>query len=1151
MNPMRGWDSAWEALAARVLGRDVDDVRRRGSAASFVALGGTSLRASEFAALAERRHARAVDLGALLGPRPLAMVATAARPAPPRTGPEPSGPSADPTRPACVGQQAMLPDDGGHGGTAFHLLFSAAIRGPLDPDRLASALAALTRRHVALRTVFEQGPEGLRTRVLDTWEPRLLRQSLRPAPGDVELTVERIHQQLAASSRTLLDPFAQPPVVFVLTRLTEREHVLSLLIHHAVTDGWSVGLLWRDVLDAYDGTLSDRPAADPCQVAAEDGGDTVRAAVERYAVALGDVRPTTLAGDLTRPGIFDHHGVRLAFRLRPAARDACDALAETRGLTRNAVLLTAWATAIGRRTGCTDPVIGVSAAGRTTGPLRDVAGLCATLLPVRCPVEPGRTVRDRLDAVGTRLREALGAGRVPFELLVSRLGAGGDPSRAPLVQIGFAAHDELVPGRLAGADLDLTLYEGHCGGTAFDAILFVQRWEAEPLLALEYATSVLTPGEAAALIEEFEHELAGMAAAVDDPLTPGPGLPGWQAARVAEAGRGATVDGAAGLWQLVEEVCLRRPDAVAVHGEAGRPLTYGWLLRAVERQSAALRAANVGVGDHVAVAVERSAAEIVALLAVVRIGAAYVGVDARSPAAVAAQIRRIARPRAVLGDSEGLARLAEWTGEAVPVTVLDPWAEDPAATGDPEAAAPPDPDRVAYVAFTSGSTGVPKGARIPHRAVVRLARGPGVLLDGAAERFLRLAPLAFDASTLEIFAPLLAGGTVVVYPAGHLVFAELDAFLGEHAITGLWLTAGLFRLLADDRPAMFRGVRQLLTGGDVVPSGQVRAVLRHRTGLTVTNGYGPTENTTFTTVHHVHDAAGAEDPLPIGRPVPGTDVAVVDADGRPLPWGAAGELIAFGDGLAVDYLDAPEETGRAFGTAPDGRRYYRTGDLVRWDGAGRLCYLGRRDHQVKIRGFRVETAAVARLLRGHPEVRDAVVVVKADAHGKDLVAGVVAEATASPDGTDPARLAASLRAFAAERLPAYAVPALWAVVGALPTTANGKTDVARLAEMARGAGDPAAAVPARRERPGATTDPDDDAADVEDAIAGIWADVLGTDFFDYSDRFFDVGGDSLRLASVRAALHRRWPAAEVSMVDLLAHPTVEHLARHLRARLGA
>ena len=1037
MSSTRTLGSEWASLAARVLGIPAAEVARRAGDVPFIVLGGTSLRAAEFVALAERSLGRSVNLTALLGTEPLADVVSTAQRAPERA---PIGrPAADDAlRFASASQESMVLGEEVHGGTAFHLLFSAEVRGPLDERRLRTALQLLTDRHEALRSVFVSDRGELRVRVLPRWTPRLLRPSLPPdVAGEA---VEAVHRLLAAGSGTLLKPFERPPVVFALNRVTADHWIVTLLVHHAVVDGWSIGILLRELVTAYTDGGFPGPAPSPDLVVALEEEPPTRQAVQARRGVLRDAPfQVEIPSDLRRPDVFDRKGVRLHFPLPARAQEACEGLARACGVTRNVALLAAWALVVGRRAGIGDLLVGVASAGRPTADLQGVVGLCTKLMPIRCRTEAGDTVRAYLDRLGAEFRAGLDAGAAPVERVASGLGPVGDLKRTSLTQIVFAAHDELVPDRLGGDDLSIELHEGHCGGTVFDAILYVQRWGARSRLAIEYASSVVGPAEAAGLAGELATALVEMSTGLDQPLSGVRGVPPDGRDRLAEYGAGRTVDAAQGLWQLVAAGAAARPDAVAVSD--GRSLTYAQLHDAVERQSADLYAAGVRDGDHVALAVERSAQEIVAVLAILRLGAAYIGVDAGAPPAVTEQQLRIARPRAVLGTAGRADELATLSEGMAPVAVRDPWSTVDGPAVPP--AAPADPGRIAYVAFTSGSTGTPKGVRVPHRAVARLALDPDLLAPGVTDRFLRLAPLAFDASTLEIFAPLVAGGSVEVYPHPHVVPGELAEFLADRRVTGLWLTSGLFRLVADDRPAAFRTVKQLLTGGDVVPPVQARRVLEHSPGLRLTNGYGPTENTTFTTVHHVDDAVGVDDPLPIGRPIAGTTAMVLDSDGALLPVGAVGELCVSGDGLAVDYLGAPEETARAFVAPPDGPRYYRTGDLVRWDGEGRLRYIGRRDQQVKIRGFRVELAAVAQALRGHPRVRDAVVAATTGGVDRRLVAGIVGYGT-EPDPD----LVAALRGFATQRLPAYAVPSLWAVVGTLPVTANGKVDVAKLVSLA-------------------------------------------------------------------------------------------------------
>ncbi|RAG87124.1 amino acid adenylation protein [Streptacidiphilus pinicola] len=493
------------------------------------------------------------------------------------------------------------------------------------------------------------------------------------------------------------------------------------------------------------------------------------------------------------------------------------------------------------------------------------------------------------------------------------------------------------------------------------------------------------------------------------------------------------------LEQLFRQVADRLPDTVAVrHGDT--ELTYRQLERAATAQARLLAEAGVRPGDTVLVGLDRSVAEAVAVLGIALAGAAYVGVDLGAPAAHLARIVAKCRPTAVL---HGPRDEAPAGVPAVPVWVPG-WEECveevpalPSGAGD----------RLAYVAFTSGSTGEPKGVCVPHRGVVRLVHGADYVRLGPGDRVLRLSPLAFDASTLELWGALLTGATLEVYDEPLPSPTELGDFLVERGVTVAWFTAGLFRLLAEFAPRSLAGLRQVLSGGDVVPHQHVARLLEEHPGLVVTNGYGPTENTTFTTTHSVADPADVDGPLPIGVPVPGTRVYVLDDRCRLLPPGAVGELYTSGDGLATGYLGDPEETARRFGRfSPDvPERLYRTGDLVRLDGRGRLRFLGRADDQVKLRGYRVEPAAIAAVLARVPGVQDALVfAVGADSASKRLVAAVV---PATEAGADPVALRLALE----RQLPSYMVPALWTVVESFPLTRNGKVDRKALAATARAA----------------------------------------------------------------------------------------------------
>lgn len=1016
----------WTKLAAEVIGCPVETVRDEAGTESFIDLGGTSLRAADFLARVERQLGISVSLRALRGQLPLAeAMAQATEYRPVSAG----APTTSEYRPLLPSQDGMLMADSVFGGRGVHVLFTAESSTPFDPDRLRATLADLTRSHEALRTFFARTDTGFARRVLDSWEPRLMEQRLTPPPG--MNPVEIVHNQLGEASPGLLSSFTEPPVLFVHTKVEGGPDLLSILLHHALLDGWALARFWHLFARAYT-TGSVEPGPSPELIAAryQELKDSGRFAeltetVLEYLAGLPDV--VKLPVDRPRPEVQDVTGVRLPFGLSPALRDQVMTTARQLGVTHTVVLFTAWAVAMGRRAGLRDLAVGVGMSGRQTAELLDVLGLCVRIVPIRCRLDDTQTTGELLRACGAGWSAAAERDEFPLEQIIPFLGEDYVPDGLPMVQAVFEAHDELVGEPVRAGGLELILHEGYCGASMMESTFFVAGWGERPVLRLEYQPAVFGPGEAADLVEGFTAALEELVADLDAPVSSVQAISPRQRERLVALSDGPATECEAGLWQLFEETAERYPDAIAVE-----TLTYADLLAAVRTHAAAL--ADVRPGDRVVLSVPRGVAEVVAVLAVLHRGAAYVAVDAAAPREYLAEILHQVSPRVVIGSPE-VAELASC--QMIPLwTPADPLVPGP----EP---APADPDRTAYITFTSGSTGRPKGVIAPHRAVVRLVRDAGYIRRGPGERYLRLAPLAFDASTMELFAPLLSGAGIEVFPDGPVGPTELARFLIDRQVSVLFLTVGLFRLVAEHRPEGFAHVRQVLTGGDVVPAAQVRQLLERYPGLRVTNVYGPTECTTFTTFHHMDSVAEVSDPLPIGKPIPGTRVFVLDEDGRLAPPGAAGELCVGGASLADGYLGAPEETARAFGwSAPDtGERLYRTGDLVRWDGHGRLAFLGRRDQQIKVSGFRIEPDAVARRLNEHPKVRDVVVAGIGDlGTDRKLFAGVIV--------ADPALTVAELRAWVGETLPSWSIPELWSLTDAFPLTANAKVDLKALAALA-------------------------------------------------------------------------------------------------------
>ncbi|MFJ9845217.1 amino acid adenylation domain-containing protein [Kitasatospora sp. NPDC101155] len=1077
---------------------------------SFVELGGDSLRAMRLAATAQEELGLRLAMRELLGIRPLAEVLAEAAESAVVPTPAATGDGADRTAATdalSYTQRGMWLIESITGGSPYNLVFTCFVEeGKLDQGLLQEAFDRTARRHEGLRTVFrERDGEAVR-HILDGVTPQLTAVEHDGPADEFDAYVRRVSAERGAEP---FDLAAAPALRLLFFGNPAGGRAVTLIAHHMLLDGTAVGLLLRELFDHYreleGGTAADHDPAVPLdalirrQEELRSAGEWERQANFWTEHLAGVPSVLELPADRQRPAIQDAAGDRLPLDLGAEVSAAVTGRARQLGVTPFAFLLGAFGLTLSRWTGTRRLLVGVPMLGRETSELARLVGVAGNLVPVRIDVDDDADTADYLRAVHDSVALAMDAGQLPFDELVAHLGTERTLGCHPLVQACFGMHDQLVPERLRTDALAVRVEEGHGGGSQFDLTLLVGH--ADPAYAghVEYATAVWHRGEAEAFVADFRAAVAELAVA-DSALEEVRCLAPERRTlldRLNETGQDVP---ATSLDEAFRTAARRHPDAVAVR-EGDTELTYTQLAAAVAEQARLLRAAGVVPGDTVLVGLERSVAEAVAVLGVVSAGAAYVGVDLGLPAAHTRQITAKAAPAAALVPAHAREHEA-LTGIPV-VEAWDPsWRPETAADAAHPAA---DPARQAYIAFTSGSTGEPKGVSVPHRGVLRLVLDVDYVRLGPGERMLRLSPLAFDASTLELWGALLTGATLEVHPAGLPSPSELGAFLVEREVTVAWLTAGLFRLVAEFAPDGLGGLRQLLTGGDVVPHDHAARMLARHPGLVITNGYGPTENTTFTTTHSVRRPEDVDGPLPIGRPIPGTRVYVLDERGRRVPPGAVGELYAAGEGLADGYVHNEAETDRRFGhfSAEVPERLYRTGDVVRLDTRGRISFLGRSDHQVKIRGYRIELSAISDVLATHPGVQDAVVVVTDDdSAGKRIVGAVVPVPGAAVD-------AAELRDLLAERLPSYMVPVLWALLERMPVTANGKVD--RKAIIA-------AAAPARTGRPQPAAAPGAAAeADPTERVAALFAEAIKRagnqtreiPAIDRDTDFFRIGGTSL------------------------------------------
>jgi amino acid adenylation domain-containing protein len=579
--------------------------------------------------------------------------------------------------------------------------------------------------------------------------------------------------------------------------------------------------------------------------------------------------------------------------------------------------------------------------------------------------------------------------------------------------------------------------------------------------------------------------------------------------------------------EIFEEIAAAHADAIAINFADAR-LTYSELNARANVLARRLRQLGVGPETMVGCCMERSVELIISLVAILKAGGAYVPLDPAYPKERFDLLVRNTGMRLILTQSSVQSRVRSLCD--VQLLCVEDTVRDAAPAGATSNPVPiGGPTNIAYVMHTSGSTGNPKGVVVENRAIVRLVRSTNYCSFGPQEVFLHFAPISFDASTFEIWGALLNGGRLVVMPPDASSLDDLARAIREYGVTTLWLTAGLFHLMVEQQLDALRPLRQLLAGGDVLSPSHVRRFLETVPETALINGYGPTENTTFTCCYTLPRYQPVPDSIPIGRPISNTQVYVLDAEMNPLPAGEPGELYAAGDGLARGYLNDPEATSAKFVRDPfctdTNRRMYRTGDLARWRRDGVLEFLGRIDDQVKILGYRIEPGEIEAVLRACEGVKQVCVVPRTESNGsKRLIAYYVA----SISGLAPERL----REVAAQKLPPHMIPSLFIPLDSFPLSTNGKTDRAALARLE------IQTQPAPLESP---------QSGIEHTVAELWQRILNVPHVGLDDNFFDLGGDSLLLVAVHSNLQKALHA-EIPVTDLFEYTTVRKLAAHLGKR---
>ncbi|RFU43197.1 amino acid adenylation domain-containing protein [Actinomadura logoneensis] len=1066
----------------------------------------------------------------------------------PPTGPA-GAPGAEPKKPSLL--QDVWPLSPLQQGLFFHARYADAsadvytaqavieLRGALDAGALEAAAAALLRRHANLRAAFRQRKEGtpvqaILREVRTPWEEIDL-----TASPDADAEADRI------ADRERARPFdlGRPPLLrFVLLRLADDRHRLVFTNHHILLDGWSTPILQTELFALYltRGDDSGLPRVTPYKNYLAWLSRQDRDAAERaWRDALAGVEePTLVAPDAPEPPADAEPG-RVRRELDPGLTAALTARARAHNVTLNTVLQLAWGLLLGRLTGRDDVTFGAAVSGRPPElpGVERMVGLFINTLPVRVRANPSDTVADALARLQAEQADLLPHHHVGLAG-IHRLTGVGTLFDTMTVLENYPFDPEAAGAELGG----LTLH----GVGGYDASHYPLALAAVPgerlSLRLDHRTDLFTPDQAERVMDRLLRVLHAVAHEPDAPLARVDALSPDELRRLLADARGETAEtvqtGETG--ERVPETITARfaarvkahPDREALRTPDGG-VTYGELDARANRLAHLLRARGVGRDTRVAMLLERSVDVAVATLAVLKAGGAYAPIHHSYPAErLRWAVREVGAP-VLLVDETTRHRVAGLdTGAETVVIGVHP---DLAGLPDTDPGADAHPDQLAYVMFTSGSTGLPKGTMVTHRNVVDLADDPA-MRSGAHDRVLVHSPHAFDASTYELWVPLLAGGTAVVAPPGRVDADELQRLVKNEDVTGLFLTTALFNLVAEERPEAFAGLREVLTGGETGSAAAMRRVLAACPDTRLGHVYGPTEATAYATYADMRGvlADPAETTPVLGRPMAGMRMYVLDGALRPVPPGVTGEAYIAGSGLGRGYLDRPALTAERWVAdpfGPPGSRMYRTGDLMRRREDGTLEYVDRVDSQVKIRGFRIELGEIQAALTALDDVAHAAVVVHEDgaagggAGVKRLVAYVVpAAGTDGLDRTDGLDTAA-LRRAVARRLPEYMVPSAFVVLDDLPLGPTGKLD-----RRALPVPDFAAAAAGR-----APETPD------EEALCAVFADVLGLDGVGADVSFFDLGGDSV--TALRLVGRAKQAGIELTPRDVFTHQTVERIVR--------
>lgn len=1016
----------------------------------------------------------------------------------------------------------------------YNMQGAVRLTGSLKPDVLRRVLNEIVARHEILRTRYPIIDGTIRQVV----EPHMTLDMPVIDLTDTALAhredeVQRIARE---DARQRYDLSRGPLIRAKLIKCADDDHVLLLPKHHMIFDGQSGGILYRELATLYGAFCRDEasPLGDlPIQFGDYAAwqrdrlsGPRLKEELSYWLEHLDDAPPLLdLPTDRPRPETQSYTGGRCWFSLSADLTGAIDAVSRQLGVTPFITLLAGFELLLYRYSGQDDFVLGTAVGGRTRPETDDLLGLFVNTLALRAGFDGIATVAEHIARVRQVAIGAYAHQEMPFDRLVEALHPDRSAPYAPVVQVLFG----LMPKDLRRVELDDLTFERmniDLGTARFDLSVMIGEDHGTLEGFFEYSADLFDQATVERMIGHFEVLLGSMISDTGALIGDVNMVPREERLQILGDWSGAAVgtQPTQSIHQSFEDWASKTPDATAITTQR-QSFSYAAVNSWADSIAAQLRANGATAGQIIGISAERCPGLIAGLLGILKAGCAYMPIDLTLPRARFDHLIQDAGITIMLvhvGTANSSDRFHGLALQTIAIPTETSQIEPPRYEPETIPATP------AYVMYTSGSTGDPKGVVVPHAAVMRLVRDTSYADFGPDEVFLQLAPASFDASTFEIWGCLLNGGRLVLMPPAQPSLGDIASTILDEGVTTAWFTAGLFHQMVDHEIACFADVRQVLAGGDILSPRHVAEFVKANPSCRLINGYGPTENTTFTCTHLVDGGYDGTSPVPIGRPVAGTSVYILDDNGNPVPAGVAGELHTGGLGLALGYLNDPEQNAARFIANPfdskRGARLYRTGDRARYRQDGHIEFLGRLDDQLKILGYRVEPREIEQALLSNEGVEQAAVVARPDGNGDKALTAYVALGSAAPDTQTQIKL----RHFLSQRLPPYMIPTDIVAVADLPLDRHGKVDRHALSRRL----EPQAADSNPGRPPGTP---------MEKIIARLWCAELGLDQVSIDDNFFDLGGHSL--SAMRLCHHI---ASEINidfpLTQFFAAPTISSFA---------